>query len=200
MSDGVSRREFAKHIGRSHVWVMQLIKEGHLPQNEDGTIPLEAGLNAYEAFMNAPKKPRGRPSKNGTKGRADLTMGKKKDTKKEKKHIPLEVYEEEKAQRTQDAVNINAAMNKAKLAETTFRARLREIEFKMKSGELLEKTEVIAEAQWVAEQVKSKLLAIPPRIASICEGRPAREIEEIITDSINHALSELQKCKYKKGE
>lgn len=199
MGDGVSRREFARQIGRSHVWVMQLIKEGHLPQNEDGTIPLGAGLTAYEAFMNAPKKPRGRPRKDSNQGKADSTMGKseKKTTKKQSKHIPLEEYEEQKEQRTQDAVNMNNAMKKAKLAETTFRARLREIEFKMKSGELLEKTEVVAEAQWLAEQVKSKLLAIPPRIASICEGRPAREIEEIITDSINHALAELQKCKYK---
>lgn len=203
--DGVSVREFANHIGKSHVWVLKLIEKGAIPRNDDGTIPLEAGLRAYKEFLAAPKNPRGRPSKASIKEKA-VPVVKEKQKKKPKQrakattHIPLELYEAEKDRKSEEAVNINTAMKKAKLAQTTYQARLRELEYKLKAGELLEKTAVAEEAQQLASQVKSKLLAIPPRISSMCEGRIARDIEEIITDAINQALAELQKCKYTNEE
>ena len=98
--------------------------------------------------------------------------------------------------RKDEAVNINSALNKAKLADKTYQARMRELEYKLRAGELVEKSEVSKEAQWLATQVKAKLMAIPPRISTLCEGRLSRDIEEIITDSLNDALKELQKCKY----
>lgn len=181
---GVSIREFGRQVGVSHVTVQKLIKSGALPKNADGTIPLEAGLKAYRAYKNAPRDKGGRPRKG----------------EEPKKRTPIEVVDAERSQRSEQAVNMNAAMNKAKLADTTFKAKIRELEFKFRAGELLDRSDVAAEAQWLAEQVKSKLLAIPPRISSLCEGRVAREIEEIVTDSINQALAELQKCKYIKEE
>lgn len=217
MNDGVTVREFARQIGKSHVWVLKLIKEEALPRYTDGTIPLEAGLKAYDVYLETPKNKRGRPTNSSKKEKVSKRPAERVQPAK-KEHSPPPVQEPvisdtqiedlepvnepepealtPKASRTKEAVNINTAMNKAKLAETTFKARLREIEYKMKSGELLPKDEVAKEAQWLAEQVKSKLMAIPPRISSMCEGRVAREIEEIITDAINNALKELQKCKY----
>ena len=180
---GVSIREFGRQVGVSHVTVQKLIKAGTLPQDSDGTIPLEKGLQAYRAYKEAPRDKGGRPRKGESP----------------KQHKPIEEVDAEREQRSEQAVNMNAAMNKAKLADTTFKAKIRELEFKFKAGELLDKNEVAAEAQWLAEQVKSKLLAIPPRISSLCEGRIAREIEEIVTDAINQALAELQKCKYTNG-
>lgn len=177
MADGVSVREFAKQIGKSHVWVLKLLKAGKLPRNSDGTIPLEAGLNTYNQMNGeAPGSP----------------------NPVQVKRPPVNF--EEKQRQTQEAVSVNAALKKAQLAEKTFNARLRELEYKMKSGELLEKDSVSHEAQWLAEQVRAKLMAIPPRISSMCEGRLAREIEEIITDAISGALKELQKCKYTEGD
>ena len=203
MNDGVTVREFARQIGKSHVWVMKLIKEEVLPRYTDGTIPLEQGLKAYEDYSAQPKNKRGRPA-NGTKKEKAPPTPPPERIKKQQPEIPLSQDVEQapdlstmdKANRTKEAVNINAAFNKAKLAEKTYQARLRELEYKMKSGELLEKTAVAAEAQWLAEQVKAKLMSIPPRVSSMCEGRIARDIEEILTDSINSALKELQKCKY----
>src|SRR5690606_17085241 len=43
----VSQREFAKHVGRSHVWINRLVKEGRLPSDERGRVPLEAGLRIF---------------------------------------------------------------------------------------------------------------------------------------------------------
>ena len=155
----VSVRAFAREIGRSHVWVLKLLKDGALPRNEDGTIPLEEGLKAYNAMQD------------------------EKEEKNKKTNLSQEQAE---------AMNLNTAMNKAKLAEKTYQARLRELEYKLKAGELLEKSAVTLEAQQLATKIKSKLLAIPSRISVLCEGRMARDIEEIIADAINEALIELQ--------
>lgn len=219
MNDGVTVREFARQIGKSHVWVLKLVNEGILPRYTDGNIPLEAGLKAYEAYMAEPKAKRGRPPKSAAKKstkpetqnpQPDKTIDfyeakAKQESQPPQVDIPNientpEVSSSDKAARAKEAVTVNAAINKAKLANQTFQARLRELDYKTKSGELLEKAEVAKEAQWLAEQVKSKLMAIPPRISSMCEGRIAREIEEIITDAINNALKELQKCKYTGGD
>lgn len=193
MSDGVSVRAFAKQVGLSHVRIGQLIQAGKIPQNADGTIPLADGLNAFNAFKSAPRNVGGRPRKDGKE------VAKKTKTKAAaKERTPIEDVDAAQGARQAEAVNVNSAMNKARLAETTFKARLRELEYKLKSGELEEKTAVAAEGRWLAEQLKAKLMAIPPRISSLCEGRVAREIEEIITDALNGALKELQKCEYTK--
>lgn len=41
--------------------------------------------------------------------------------------------------------------------------------------------------------IRSKLITIPSRVATVCEGCTARDIEEIIDIEINKALEELQK-------
>lgn len=192
----VTLSEFARQIGRSKAIVSRMVKNGQIPRNSDGSIPLEDGLRAFEDYQNTPKNRGGRPSKASKAAAEKKVKEPQKKTAPQPKHKPIEEVEAAREEKRQSASDIHAALNKAKLADRTFQARLRELDFKMKSGELLEKNAVIAECQWLAEQVKSKLLAIPPRISSLCEGRIAREIEEIITDGINGALTELQKCKY----
>lgn len=183
----VTIRQFAQQVGRDHALILRLIKKGIIPQNANGSIPLEAGLNAFWEYDKGEKNKGGRPRKGQEKKKPEPVV---------RDSVPDLGGDGQRS----EAVNVNAAMNKAKLADTTFKARIRELEYKVRNGELLEKTEVIAEAQWMAEQVKAKLLAIPPRVSGMCEGRIAREIEEIITDAINNALKELQKCKYQKAE
>lgn len=178
----VTVREFARQVGRDQALILRLAKKGVIPRNEDGSIPLEAGLKAFHAYNDAPKNKGGRPKKG---------EGKKIEKKTETKPAPPD-----REKQTADAVKTNTLVRQATLKEKVFKANLRELEYKLKSGELLEKVAVVAEFQWLAEQVKSKLLAIPPRISSLCEGRIARDIEEIVTDAINDALRELQKCKY----
>ena len=207
MSDSVGVKEFARLIGRSHVSVYKFLKQGRLPRNPDGSIPIEEGMAAYSAIMTSPPERGGRGKKAtrvyGEGAEANVKMSADRDVEvpvDERERTPIEDVVARGADRAKEAVNMNAAMTKAKLADTTYKARIRELEYKFKAGELLDKTAVEQEAQWLAEQVKSKLLAIPPRVSAMCEGRIAREIEEVLTDAINGALAELQKCKYVKGE
>jgi hypothetical protein len=89
--------------------------------------------------------------------------------------------------------------NKARTAEKMFQAKLRELEFKEKQGDLLKITEVEIDAQATAAELMDKLRSLPPRIAGLCEGRPAREIEGIIDAEINDALATLQKSRFARG-
>lgn len=213
--DGVTVREFGRQIGKSHVWVLKLIKSGDLPRNADGTIPLDKGLKAFADYVSAPKKPKGRPKTSTKTEEAQPTRGrgrprKEKPVQTEKRspgrprkipavEMPVDDVSDEATEilnRKDEAVNVNSSMNKAKLAEQLIKTKQRDLDYKEKVGELIKKDEVAKEAQWLAEQVKSKLMAIPPRISTLCEGRVSREIEEIISDALNDALRELQKCKY----
>ena len=181
----VSLREFSRQVGRSQGLISKLVNSGVIPRNEDGTIPVDEGLKAFREYQENAK--RGRPPKGEVR---EVRPEPQKAKKPEPSPLPD----------PQEMSNFSKAMNKAKLAETTFKARLRELEYKLKNGDLIPKDDVSREASWMAEQVKAKLMAIPPRISSMCEGRVAREIEEIISDSINGALKELQKCKYSGDE
>ena len=53
MSDTVKVgvRELARQIGRSHVWVLDKIKEGKIPRDSDGRIPLVEALEAVKKLF-----------------------------------------------------------------------------------------------------------------------------------------------------
>lgn len=186
----ISVRAFAREVNRSHVWVLKLLKAGRLPRNDDGTIPLKQGLEAFKLMKEEQAEQEAAKTEKKTAGTKKAKATKTAQPAPQAQPVPK--VDIDPAGQT----NINVALNKAKLAEKTYQARLKELEYKLKSGEILEKAAVAAEAEWLAGQVKQKLLSIPPRISSMCEGRLARDIEEIIADAINDALKELQKLKY----
>ena len=193
MSDGVSVREFARHVGKSHVWILKLIKNGIIQRDDDGLISLSEGMKALEQ-----EKARSEQARAEKRTGAKSSPQPAPESMPKPKHAGQDTLDEFR-DKTAKAASINEALNRAKLAEKTYQAKLKEIEYKLRAGELLEKSAVIAEASQLAENIKTQLLAVPPRIASMCEGRPAREIEDIITDAINDALKELQKLKRKGG-
>ena len=165
----VSANEFSKRVGVSHTQIGKLIKKGILHKDAAGLLPLEESLEAYKAYVDG------------------IDANKRKSP-------PVD---DDRAMDGGDSVTL--AFNKAKLAEKTYQARLKELDYKVRTGELLEREKVDAEAAWLAEQIRSKLMAIPPRVSSMCEGRIARDIEEIISDAINDALKGLQKIRYNGG-
>lgn len=167
----VSVLEFSKRVGVSHTWIGKLVKKGILKKDDSGLLPVAENLELYKRYAD------------------NIDANKRKS---------LPVDESRVIDGPNDSVTL--AFNKAKLAEKTYQARLKELDYKVRTGELLEREKVDAEAAWLAEKVKSKLMAIPPRVSSMCEGRIARDIEEIITDAINDALKDLQKVTYSGGD
>ena len=140
---------FANEVGMSYTHIKRLVKNGTIPSNSDGKIPLEEGLKAFNNRKN-----------------------KKQDASPE-------------------AGNVREETAKAKLAKETYIAKLKELDYRYRKGELVEVEDVRAEAQRVAAAVMDKFKAIPPRIAVLCEGRSARDIEAIIADAHNEAFAAL---------
>ena len=194
--DGVSVRAFAQQIGISHVAVLKRLQNGSLPRNEDGTVPLAAGLAAYAEITKgkAPRKPAAATKKPAAK---KASAKPKAVPKTAPKTAPARAIDDEPddnlAPAFGEASAVATAFNKAKLAEKTYQAKLKELEYKLRKGEIIQRTEVEEQVEALAVKVRGKLLAVPVRVAVMCEGRPAREIEDIISTAIDEALADMQK-------
>lgn len=214
MSDYVSQREFAKHIGRSHVWVNRLVKDGRLPSDSRGRIPLKDGLAAYEQAQQPGDDIRravAAAQRKAHKAAAKKTEPAKKAAAK-KAEAPKATPPTPEPQAGQpdpdissipataaglSVARVNEQFNRARLAEKTFQAKLRELEYKEASGQLIPVGDVEADAQATGAEVRERLMSVPPRVAGVCEGKPAREIERIIEEAINEALEALQRARFR---
>lgn len=200
MDEYVSQKAFAEKVGRSAVWINRLVKQGKLPSNEKGKIPLKAGLVAFEAAKV--------PGYDGNRawGEQQRKAGKAKKAAKKAVKQPQEVLvdlpdDPESILGDMDVNNltiaeINEQFNRAKLAEKTYQARLKELEYKEASGQLIPIGDVEADAASTGAEVRERLLSIAPRIAGVCEGKTAREIERIVEDAVNEALEGLQRARF----
>lgn len=208
MSELLSQRQFAEKIGRSHVWVSKLVKQGKIPL-VNKKIPLKEGLKAYEASQQLGYE--------GNREHAE-SQRKKAAPKKDKPETKAKTVKKKSEPQSNDSFDmpddddvlpstgtvsvdkVAQMFNRAKLAEKTFQAKLKEMDFKEKQGLLLPKDVTEADAAATAEELRGLLFSIGPRIAPICEGKPAREIEVIIENAINDALHALKKSRFGGGE
>lgn len=201
----VSQREFARRVGRSHVWVNRLIKEGRLPANEKGKVPLDAGLKIFEsAFQTTDpstaihnEKQRKAPAK---KTPAKKTPAKKTPTKKTAaKKSPPKVEasnDEPPAMDFGRVVNVNEQYSRAKLARESYNAKITKLKYEEAAGLLIPVDKVHSDAAKTGAEVRERLFGIAPRVAGLCEGKTAREIERIIDEEINDALSALKRSRF----
>lgn len=204
---GLSRRQFAELIERSHVWVSRLVKEGRIPLDASGRIPREAGLRAYEESQRVGydgNRAHGENQRRAAAAKKDGDKSAEKVTQKPPANVTHISDAKKKAGDIPDipAVGgasvdkINAAYNRARLAEKTFQAKLKELEFKEAQGLLLPLVEVEKDAMETAAALRERLMSMAPRIAPVCEGRTAREIETLIEDAVNEALQAFQRSRF----
>lgn len=198
MSDYVSQREFAKHIGRSHVWVNRLVKDGRLPSDDKGRIPLSAGLEAYRLAQQPGDDTRravAAEQRAAHKAKAGKPAPEPEPTVQESEPMP-DVSSIPASAAGMSVARINEAFNRARLAEKTYQAKLRELEYKEASGQLIPVGDVEADAVRTGAEVRERLMTVAPRVAGLCEGKTAREIERIIDAAINEALEALQRARF----
>lgn len=194
----VSQREFARRIGRSNVWVSRLVKEGKLPTNNKGRIPFDDGLKAYESSQRVGYDAN---REHGEKQRRASKAPAKKTERKTAAAKEVETLPEDDApallQTNVTESRVNAAYNKARLAEKTYQAKLKELEYKEAQGLLVPIEDIKADAAQLGSEIRERLGSIGARIAAVCEGKKAREIEGIISDAINEVLEALHKSRFK---
>lgn len=201
MAEYVSQRQFAKVVGRSHVWVNRLVKEGRLPADEKGRIPLEDGLKAYEASQVVGYDAnRAHGEKQRSKGKAPAKAAAKgKAREPDEPELLPDNDDVPPITGGPSHARVAEAYNRARTAEKTFQAKLKELEYKEAQGLLLPLADVEADAAETAAELREKLMSMPPRIAPLCEGKQAREIEGILEDAINEALLAFQKSRFARG-
>jgi hypothetical protein len=78
-----------------------------------------------------------------------------------------------------------------RLAIYRYTARLKRQEYEVRKGQLVEAAAVRADAENTALRVRSCLLALPPKLAPLLEGRTIPQIEELLAAEINEALTAL---------
>lgn len=202
MSKLLSQRKFAEKVGRSHVYINKLVKQGKIPL-VNGKIPEEEGVKAFnESQQLGYEENRQNGKKQREQAKKTVKPAKKKAAKKEK-DPDIELPEDDSplpSTGNLTADKVTQAFNRARLAEKTYNAKIKELEFKEKQG-LLIPIEVIEEdAASTALEIQGLLNSIGPRIAPICEGKPARIIESLITEAISEAMVALKKSRFNKGK
>ena len=165
----LSIREFARQIDKPHSWVQRRIKEGKITPDANGKIPIETAFDEVQALIDAASE---------------------EEANEAAKDEPVQLAAPSRVK------NVAEAFNKARLAEKTFQAKLKEIEYRMKKGDLLERADVEADAAKTASALRGRLMSVPVRIAGLCEGRTSREIEEILETALNDVLSEFKKSEF----
>jgi transcriptional regulator with XRE-family HTH domain len=193
MGVGVSVSEFARMVGVSQPYISKLLSKKKLPRNKDGTIPEKEGLSAYRMLKNI------KPDFPIEKSEAEINRENEKiivnDGDKAKRYVPPS-NDFESGGQDDEKIMLSSAYKKAMLAEKTFNAKIKEIEYKVKKGEVLQLEEAKLELKETGIQLKNRLMAIPSRISSICENKNAREIEKILENEISDALRELAKSRF----
>ncbi len=102
-----------------------------------------------------------------------------------------------------EATEVRSLLQRAQVRERTAKAEERELQLREKRGELADVAEVQADARAACEVIRSKLLALPGRVAlqveALVAGDPAArapQIEALIADEINVALEALHKTRF----
>lgn len=202
----VSQREFAKHVGRSNVWINRLVKEGRLPSDPRGRVPLEAGLRIFATLSQTVdpgvvaynEKQRGAAKRKRKPAKPESSAPKAPAPEPPRAVEP----EPEPAAPSQHdavigrAVNVAEQYSRAKAAKETFAAKKMELEYKRAAGELIHVDEVRDDATKTAAEVRERLFGVPSRVAGLCEGKGAREIERILDGAINEALDALRRSRF----
>lgn len=181
----VSTREFGAIVGRSGERVRQLVKAGIIPTTPDGKILIQAGLKAFRIYTQGKTDPHG--------ARIEAALDQGYADPPPRRGRPIQQAAPAEASIEDAVVADHIKFSKAKTQEKIYSAKLKQLEVQRLTGEMYLRADIEADAEAVAAEVRGRLLAVPPRIAALCENKPAREIQAIIEDAINEALEGLQK-------
>jgi hypothetical protein len=85
--------------------------------------------------------------------------------------------------------------NEARRRKETALAELRELELRQRRGELIEAADAVREWSSACAMVRTRLLALPDRVAASLAGKAEAEIREALTSEITAALTALSAVK-----
>ena len=184
-SDGVTQLALAKNLGVSRAQVRTLIDKGIFKTDEAKRVSLSAAVEAYKQYQkNIDQNKRSKSRKAATKLIDEI---------KSSVDVGDDFESTYKNWLGQIENNPIAVLNAAKAYMTAVQTKQEKLKLDELEGRLYSFDRINADAEKIGLAIKSKFSSLPARIATVCEGRTARDIEEIISDEINNCFAELQK-------
>lgn len=192
----VNQAEFARIVGVSKPYITKLVKSGKLKLNTNGKLDLEESqkiLNtsknpSFDANREHAKKQKGVPLKERVEKAQEL----KPELKAKKQDLIDD--EDTKDLDSENAFKINLLFNKARAAEKVALAKLRDIDVKIKKGELLEADIVKKEAAEVGNLITQKLYNMVHKLAPLLVGiETQKQTKEILENEVEIVLEELNR-------
>ena len=184
-SDGVTQLALAKNLGVSRAQVRTLIDKGIFKTDEAKRVSLSDAVEAYKQYQkNIDQNKRSKSRKAATKLIDEI---------KSSVDVGDDFESTYKNWLGQIENNPIAVLNAAKAYMTAVQTKQEKLKLDELEGRLYSIDRINADAEKIGLAIKSKFSSLPARIATVCEGRTARDIEEIISDEINNCFAELQK-------
>ena len=209
----VSQRKFAQIVNRSHTYINKLVKRGVIPTYDGGKIKVDEAKKMLEEYKD-PSRDAQREANERRRQEKDIfayegeypsieDLSEEEKNQyfrklEEEKHKAKEVLEEVK----KSGVKIDGSfeellgtmnLNQAKTVSEILTAKLKEIQYKKETGELVEKKEVEKEAFELGRRVRDAVLSVPDRVASIVASMSdSNAIKELLNNELRHALEILK--------
>ena len=213
----VNQAEFARIVGVSKPYITKLVKTGKLKLNENRKLNLEESKKilsssknpSFDANREHAQKQKGVPLKERVeKAQSNenwtVLQGKEKDEYIEslkpktapKKEKPKDLIDDEdtKDLDSESMYKINILFNKARAAEKVALAKLRDIDVKIKKGELLDAETVKREAAEVGNLITQKLYNMVYKLAPLLVGiETQKQAKDLLESEIEIVLEELNR-------
>ena len=193
----VNQAEFARIVGVSKPYITKLVKTGKLKLNENGKLNLEESKKILSSSKN--------PSFDANREHAQKQKGvplKERVEKSTAENIPKQETPKTTNNDSEDLGNtvpndmfkINILFNKARAAEKVALAKLRDIDLKLKQGELLEAETVKREAAEVGNLITQKLYNMVYKLAPLLVGvETQKQAKDILESEVEIVLEELNR-------
>ena len=193
----VNQAEFARIVGVSKPYITKLVKTGKLKLNENGKLNLEESKKILSSSKN--------PSFDANREHAQKQKGvplKERVEKSTAENIPKQETPKTTNNDSEDLGNtvpndmfkINMLFNRAKAAEKVALAKLRDIDVKIKKGELLEAETVKREAAEVGNLITQKLYNMVYKLAPLLVGvETQKQAKDLLESEVEIVLEELNR-------
>ena len=213
MSDNaamMSQRAFARHIGRSVGYVNKLVKQGviplHGPKRKIDPVEAIAAIEAAkdptrDAQREANERRRSEPdifdsSMLPAESIADMTEEEREEYDRRLRE-ERERFESIRSRAKEQGIDMaeetdGMTLNEVKIFKELYLGKMAQLEFRRKSGDLVDKEAVVREASEEAHRVRSSLLALPHKLSvRIASMNDPVEIEALLDGEIRQVLEEL---------
>ena len=181
----LSQRAYAKHLGVSEGAVRKAIKSGRISIDKNNLIDPELADRQWQENTD--------PSKQRIKNE-DLNIGSLNNNQEAHKRL-----ESTNSSANSDNKNITTqTYQKSRAVKETYEAKLRKLEYEIKSRKFIPADEVKVKAFNLGRAVRDRLLNVPNQVAPMLVNQSdIFAVKKILSDHIAKALEELSNPNYK---